>query len=67
MRILTGYLAASGGRASIAGHDVMSQPTVGRQRRQQLARVLVAAHGGTLFGARESVGRGQRLIARFPL
>jgi len=35
--------------------------------RTQLARVLVAAHGGTLFGARESVGRGQRLIARFPL
>ena len=35
--------------------------------RTQLARVLVAAHGGTLFGAREPMGRGQRLIARIPL
>jgi signal transduction histidine kinase len=35
--------------------------------RTQLARVLVAAHGGTLFGARESMGRGQRLIARLPI
>jgi signal transduction histidine kinase len=40
-------------------------PTVGA--RTQLARVLVAAHGGTLFGARETTGRGQRLIARLPI
>ncbi len=40
-------------------------PAVGA--RTQLARVLLAAHGGTLFGARESMGRGQRLIARLPL
>src|SRR5438270_7921275 len=40
-------------------------PTVGA--RTQLARVLVAAHGGTLLGARESSGRGQRLIARLPI
>jgi hypothetical protein len=40
-------------------------PAVGA--RTQLARVLLAAHGGTLFGARESAGRGQRLIARLPL
>ena len=40
-------------------------PTVGA--RTQLARVLVAAHGGTLFGTRESMGRGQRLVARLPL
>jgi signal transduction histidine kinase len=35
--------------------------------RTQLARVLVAAHGGTLLGTRESMGRGQRLIARLPV
>lgn len=35
--------------------------------RTQLARVLVAAHGGTLLAARESLGRGQRLIARLPI
>ena len=40
-------------------------PAVGA--RTQLARVLVAAHGGTLFGTRESMGRGQRLVARLPL
>ena len=40
-------------------------PAVGA--RTQLARVLVAAHGGTLLGARESLGRGQRLIARLPI
>ena len=40
-------------------------PAVGA--RTQLARVLVAAHGGTLFGAREALGRGQRLIARLPI
>lgn len=40
-------------------------PTVGA--RTQLARVLVAAHGGTLSGARETTGRGQRLIARLPI
>jgi hypothetical protein len=40
-------------------------PTAGA--RTQLARVLVAAHGGTLFGTRESMGRGQRLVARLPL
>jgi len=27
----------------------------------------VAAHGGTLFGSREPMGRGQRLIARIPI
>lgn len=40
-------------------------PTAGA--RTQLARVLVAAHGGTLFGAREAMGRGRRLIAHLPL
>jgi len=40
-------------------------PAVGA--RTQLARVLVAAHGGTLFGSREPMGRGQRLIARIPI
>jgi signal transduction histidine kinase len=45
----------------VSGDD----PSVGA--RTQLARVLLAAHGGTLFGARESAGRGQRLIARLPL
>lgn len=40
-------------------------PAVGA--RTQLARVLVAAHGGTLLGARESLGRGRRLIARLPI
>jgi signal transduction histidine kinase len=40
-------------------------PAVGA--RTQLARVLLAAHGGTLFGAREAAGRGQRLIARLPI
>jgi signal transduction histidine kinase len=35
--------------------------------RTQLARVLLVAHGGTLFGSREAMGRGQRLIARLPL
>ncbi|HEY8732617.1 MAG TPA: hypothetical protein VIN69_11680 [Candidatus Limnocylindria bacterium] len=52
---------SSGAAKPVRGDD----PAVGA--RTQLARVLVAAHGGTLFGARESVGRGQRLIARFPL
>ncbi len=32
MRILTGYLAASGGRASIAGHDVFQQSLEVRRR-----------------------------------
>ncbi|HEX9495441.1 MAG TPA: hypothetical protein VGA38_06760 [Candidatus Limnocylindria bacterium] len=40
-------------------------PAVGA--RTQLARVLVAAHGGTLLGVREAMGRGQRLIARLPV
>jgi len=40
-------------------------PAVGA--RTQLARVLVAAHGGTLFGSREAMGGGQRLIARLPI
>ncbi len=35
--------------------------------RTQLARVLLAAHGGTLSSVRESMGRGQRLIARLPI
>jgi signal transduction histidine kinase len=54
--------------AVVAGAATMvrgDDPAVGA--RTQLARVLVAAHGGTLFGARESMGRGQRLIARLPL
>ena len=40
-------------------------PSVGA--RTQLARVLLAAHGGTLSSVRESMGRGQRLIARLPI
>jgi signal transduction histidine kinase len=40
-------------------------PAVGA--RTQLARVLVAAHGGTLLGAHEAMGGGQRLIARLPI
>ena len=40
-------------------------PTIGA--RTQLARVLLAAHGGTLSRVRESMGRGQRLIARLPV
>jgi signal transduction histidine kinase len=40
-------------------------PAVGA--RTQLARVLVVAHGGTLLGARETMGGGQRLIARLPI
>ena len=40
-------------------------PTVGA--RTQLARVLLAAHGGTLSGVREAMGGGQRLIARLPI
>ena len=51
----------SGAATMVRGDD----PAVGA--RTQLARVLLAAHGGTLFGARESMGRGQRLIARLPL
>jgi signal transduction histidine kinase len=35
--------------------------------RTQLARLLLAAHGGQLFGSKESMGRGQRLIARLPI
>jgi signal transduction histidine kinase len=35
--------------------------------RTQLARFLLVAHGGTLFGSHEAMGRGQRLIARLPL
>jgi len=50
-----------GSVTAVRGDD----PAVGA--RTQLARVLVAAHGGTLFGTRESMGRGQRLIARLPL
>jgi hypothetical protein len=51
----------AGAARPVSGDD----PAVGA--RTQLARVLLAAHGGTLFGARESAGRGQRLIARLPL
>ena len=40
-------------------------PSIGA--RPQLARILLAAHGGTLSLARESMGRGQRLIARLPI
>lgn len=40
-------------------------PAVGA--RTQLARVLLAAHGGTLSSVHESMGRGQRLIARLPI
>ena len=40
-------------------------PAIGA--RTQLARVLLAAHGGTLSSVHESVGRGQRLIARLPI
>ena len=35
--------------------------------RTQLARLLLAAHGGQLSGSKESMGRGQRLIARLPI
>jgi len=51
----------SGAATPVRGDD----PAAGA--RTQLARVLVAAHGGTLFGTREPMGRGQRLIARLPL
>ncbi len=51
----------SGSATAVRGDD----PAVGA--RTQLARVLLAAHGGTLFGSREAIGRGQRLIARLPL
>ena len=51
----------SGAATPIRGDD----PAVGA--RTQLARVLVAAHGGTLLGSREAMGRGQRLTARFPV
>lgn len=40
-------------------------PSIGA--RTQLARVLLAAHGGTLSSVREAMGPGQRLIARFPI
>ena len=40
-------------------------PSIGA--RTQLARVLLAAHGGTLSSVRESMGHGQRLIARLPI
>ena len=40
-------------------------PSIGA--RTQPARVLLAARGGTLSGVRESMGRGQRLIARLPV
>lgn len=40
-------------------------PTIGA--RTQLARILLAAHGGTLSSARESMGRGQRLTAHLPV
>ena len=40
-------------------------PSIGA--RTQLARVLLAAHGGTLSSVHESMGRGQRLIARLPI
>ena len=40
-------------------------PSIGA--RTQLARVLLAAHGDTLSSVRESMGRGQRLIARLPI
>ncbi len=40
-------------------------PSIGA--RTQLARVLLAAHGGTLSSVHESMGRGQRLIARLPV
>jgi len=50
--------------ASAATPVRADDPAVGA--RTQLARVLVAAHGGTLSGAREAMGGGQRLIARLP-
>ena len=51
--------------ASAATPVRADDPAVGA--RTQLARVLLAAHGGTLSGAREAVGGGQRLIARLPI
>ena len=51
--------------ASAATPVRADDPAVGA--RTQLARVLLAAHGGTLFGAREAMGGGQRLIARLPI
>jgi len=51
--------------ASAATPVRADDPAVGA--RTQLARVLVAAHGGTLSGAREAMGGGQRLIARLPI
>ena len=51
--------------ASAATPVRADDPAVGA--RTQLARVLLAAHGGTLSGAREAMGGGQRLIARLPI
>jgi len=51
--------------ASAATPVHADDPAVGA--RTELARVLLAAHGGTLSGAREAVGGGQRLIARLPI
>ena len=51
----------SSAATAVRGDD----PAVGA--RTQLARVLLAAHGGTLFSAREAMGRGQKLIARLPI
>jgi len=53
--------APSSAATPVRGDD----PSVGA--RTQLARVLVAAHGGTLLGSHAAVGRGQRLIARLPI
>jgi hypothetical protein len=51
--------------ASAATPVLADDPAVGA--RTQLARVLLAAHGGTLSGAHEAMGGGQRLIARLPI
>ncbi len=66
-----GSAVISIGSASMTGHSSAAtpvradDPAVGA--RTQLARVLLAAHGGTLSGAREAMGGGQRLIARLPI
>ena len=66
-----GLVAISIGSATMSMPSSAATPVRGDDpavgARTQLARVLVAAHGGTLFGSREAAGRGQRLIARLPI
>ena len=65
MAVISIGSAAMTVRASAATPVRGDDPAIGA--RTQLARVLVAAHGGTLLAAREPIGGGQRLIARLPI